>query len=493
MTRVHATAPGAIIHQARDAARSWSSVPLHRRLALLRTLRHAVVTHLDRLVDAIRMDTGKVRAEALLTDLLPTLELMHYNEHHASRVLAPESRAGSILFRGASARVEYDPWGVVLIVCPWNNPFQLMLVPAATALAAGNAVVLKPSERTPATASALRSLLDGADLGAPLVHMIEGGPETAVSLLEAGPDFAFFTGGTRAGRELYRAAASRLVPVLLELGAKDPMIVFRDADLARASDAAVYGAFAHDGQHCVSVSRLLVDASIESTFSQTVAERASRLVRGRDLAETLAPSTAGRIQGQIAAAVDRGARLLIPRRDGRPVLPAVLSAVTPEMDVVREETFGPVLPVLPFRDEDEAVALARSADHGLSASVWTRDPERARRLASRLRTGGVCVNNVLVNAGHPALPFGGVGSSGFGRYHGPEGLRAFVRPRAVMDQVSASPREMHWFPYDEELAGLVEELIRLRYGDEGRGPSGWWRWIRLEGRRRPRMMRKDPS
>jgi acyl-CoA reductase-like NAD-dependent aldehyde dehydrogenase len=366
-------------------------------------------------------------------------------------------------------------------------------VPAATALAAGNAVVLKPSERTPATASALRSLFDGAELGVPLVHVVEGGPDTAVSLLEAEPDFALFTGGTRGGRELYRIAASRLIPVLLELGSKDPMIVFDDTDLERASDAAVYGAFAHDGQHCISVSLLLVQASVASTISQAVTERASRLVRGRDLADTLDPAMAERIQGLITSAVGQGARLLTPSRDGQPVLPAVLSAVTPDMDVFREETFGPVLPILPFRDEDEAVALARSVDRGLNASIWTRDPDRAGRLASRLRTGGVCVNNVLVNAGHPALPFGGVGASGFGRYHGPEGLRAFVRPRAVMDQVSASPREMHWFPYDEELAGLVEELIRLRYGDEGRGPSGWWRWFRLEGRRRPRMMRKDPS
>jgi acyl-CoA reductase-like NAD-dependent aldehyde dehydrogenase len=491
MTHEHAIAPGDIVNQARDASRSWSSIPVHRRIPLLRSLRHAIVNQLDSLVDAIRKDTGKVRTEALLTDMLPTLEQLQYNERHASRVLAPDPRAGSILFRGARARVEYDPWGVVLTVCPWNNPLQLTLVPVATALAAGNAVVLKPSERTPATASAIRSLFEESGLGAPLVHVVEGGPELTVSLLESDPDFIFFTGGTRAGREVYLAAASRLIPVLLELGSKDPMIVFGDADLARASDAAVYGAFAHDGQHCVSVSRLLVEASIETSFSQAVAERASRLVRGRDLADMLDPSMTGRIQGLVASAIDRGARLLTPRRDGRPVLPAVLSAVTPDMKVVREETFGPVLPVLPFRNEDEAVALARSADHGLSASVWTRDPERARRLASELRTGGVCINNVLVNAGHPALPFGGVGSSGFGRYHGPEGLRAFVRPRAVMDQASASPREMHWFPYDEELPGMLEELIRLRYGGEGHGPSGWWRWLRLEGCRRPRMMRKD--
>jgi acyl-CoA reductase-like NAD-dependent aldehyde dehydrogenase len=286
------------------------------------------------------------------------------------------------------------------------------------------------------------------------------------------------------------AAAERLIPAILELGAKDPMIVFEDADLERAADAAVYGAFAHDGRHCVSVARLLVHEPVAEPLARAVAAGASRLVRGRDLAESVDPAAASRLQGLIADALARGARLLTPRIDGLPALPAVLDRVRPEMAVAREETFGPVLPVLAFRDESEAVALACGIDLGLVASVWTRDPDRVRRLTARLRTGGVCVNNVLVSAGHPALPFGGVRQSGFGRYHGPEGLRAFVRPCAVMEQAVAGPREVNWFPYDEDADGLVEELVRLRYGPDGSGPAGWWRWLRLEGRRRARLKRK---
>ena len=473
----------------RQAMRIRPEAALRSRIALVRSLRQAVVHRLDRLAQAVVKDAGKVRTEALLTDILPTLEQLRYYERLALKVLAGKPRKGSLLFLGGDARVEYLPFGVVLVVVPWNNPFQLAMVPTATALLGGNAVIIKPSERTPNVAAELRACFDAAGISPSLVQVTEGGPEVVQDLIAERPDLVFFTGGTVGGREVLRLAAEHLIPTVLELGGKDPMIVFGDADLERAAHAAVYGAFAHNGQHCISVERLYVEAPAYERLAAAVTAGAARLVRGRDLAPTVSPQTRERVLRQIASSLEAGARLLTGTEGGHPALPAVVADVRHNMPIMREESFGPVLAVMPFGDEAEAVALANDSEFGLNASVWTKDPDKARRVASRLQSGCVCTNDVLINAGHPSLPFGGVKRSGFGRYHGPEGLLAFVQPKAVFGRNRPGRQEMNWFPYDERLEQMTEELIRLRYGRR-QGLLNWLRRWRLLGRQRTVRLRR---
>lgn len=467
------------ISTARASAIEWGRTSLTERGVRLRGLREAVVDDLQGVVDAVSADTGKVRSEALLTDVLPTLEIMLRNESLAASSLKPERRPGSLILPDARATVTREPWGTVLVIGPYNNPLQLNLLPAASALMAGNAVVVKPSEKSPHTAAVLRQLFDAADLPIGLAHVCEGGPDVARALVDERPDLIFFTGGARGGRAIMEAAAAHPIPVMLELGGKNPMLVFADADLERAAQAAVYGAFAHDGQHCVSVGRLCVHDSIHDEFASAVAEGASRLARGRDIATAVDDATAARARSSVAPALEAGARLLTGTKDGRVQLPAVLVDVTSDMAVAREETFGPVLPVMRFSDVSQATELAQLADYGLNASVWTRDLPVARRMARELASGCVFINGVLTNAGHPSLPFGGVGRSGFGRYHGPEGLRAFTRAKSVLERPGRVAPDINWFPFGDNVEDLSECLIRLRYGRKKGMFSRMAGWLRL--------------
>lgn len=476
---------------ARKAGAEWSSLPLITRVKRLARLKREITARRAEILDAVQQDAGKVRTEALLTDLLPTLECLLYNEKNAIRVLSPDRRPGSLLFPGTRGKVVHEPYGTVLVVAPWNNPFQLSILPAASALVAGNAVIIKPSERSSRVAAVLRELFDAAELPAPLVQVVEGGPEVVADIIEAGPDRILFTGGLRGGRAVHRLAAEKTIPVIMELGGKDAMIVFADADLKLAARAAVYGAFAHDGLHCVSVERLYVEAHTFEDFSTQVAEGALRLRRSNDREGDLVAETdamvAERIQFQIDDALARGARLLTPCRDEKAILPAVLAGVPADAHLMREETFGPVLAIASFTSEGEALHLANDCNFGLNASVWTGDRARAERIASGIESGCVCINNVLVNAGHPALPFGGVKKSGFGRYHGPEGLLAFTRPKAVLQQSWARFGGLNWFPYTSDLAEITDDLICLRYGESGNPLQKIMAWLSLAVKGKARL------
>ncbi|QIA27393.1 aldehyde dehydrogenase family protein [Thermaerobacter sp. PB12/4term] len=460
----------AVVARARAAFPAWAQLPVRERVACVARLRRYIVRHRDELARVISAGTGKPLVEALVHDLLTTADALKSAEKLAPRVLRRQRQPMSLLLFGKIPYVERKPYGCVLVVAPWNYPFNLAVVPAATALLAGNTVILKPTEVTPGISRAIEEAFFMAGFPPGVVQVVHGGAEVGQAVLDAGPDFVFFTGSTATGRRIASAAAQRLTPSVLELGGKDPMIVFPDADLARAARAAVWGSLANCGQTCIGVERIYVHEAVKDRFVDRVLDELARLRRAEpegtggdparvaadpdlDLGLMTTPRQVAIVREHVQDALARGARALtpVPSFEGRFVPPVVLVDVDPQARVMREETFGPVIAIAGFRSADEAVRLANDSPFGLGASVWTRNGRLAREIASRLEAGGVCINDVIIHFAHPALPFGGVKESGWGAYHGRAGLEAFTYPSAVLVEpgwlAGKLVSSLLWYPY----------------------------------------------
>lgn len=451
-----------LAERARQAGPAWAQTSFKERAACLGRLRNLIVNEMDAIAGILTTVTGKTPVEAVMTEIIPTVENLRYLEKNLSRVLSAEKRPTPFSYRHATSHVERHPWGWVLILSPWNFPFQLSLVPMATALAAGNAVVLKPSELSTEVGKWVEGLFHRAGFPKDAVTLAIGDGQVGQQLIDAKPDLVFLTGGVETGKKVMAAAAAHLIPVILELGGKDPMIVFDDAPFERAVQGAVYGAFANAGQVCVATERLYVQKGVHDAFVAALVARTNALRVGTthddDMGAITDPRQASTIQRHIDDALQKGAQLRTERWTRGPMMsPVILTQANHTMAVMTEETFGPVLPIMSFRTEEEVIALANDSKFGLNASVWTLNLDRGRRVISRVATGNGVVNDVLKNIGNPHLPFGGVKQSGFGRYHGPEGLRAFSYEKSVMVNKGTAQRELNWFPYSR----AVYENLRI--------------------------------
>lgn len=462
-----------ILARAREAQPAWAARSASQRCATLSRLRRAIALECESIAESIARETTKPLLEALSGDVLVTLELMRYYEAHAPAILRPR-RVGkpAFFFRGARFESHLEPYGVALIFGPSNYPFQLSMIPAITALAAGNAVVLKCSERTPQTAALIARLCAKADLPPDLVQVLHDGPEESAALIDARPDIILFTGSSRHGQMVAEHAAKHLIPTILELGGKDAALVFADCHLERAVEGITYGAFSNAGQVCVGVKRVYVEASIYEDFVARMKQRIASLRVSTDPAADLCPISGARateLHAQIEDAIARGATLQTAR-DRSGLLgsePVLLTGVSPESRILAEECFGPVLCAAPFASEEEALALANQSPFALSASVWTRNRARARRIAARISAGSCSINDVIRVIANPRAAFGGNRHSGHGRYHGPEGLRAFSRVRTIMQASDRRVREINWFPFSGRTGRLLAGLLRFRHGQAG--------------------------
>lgn len=457
--------------RARAVQPAWSALKVRVRCAYLGRLRRGIARQCEAIAAVIARDAGKPLLDALAGDVLVTLEQIGYYERHAEKILR-RRRVGKpfFLFQGARFETHFEPHGVVLVCGPSNYPFQLSVIPMITALAAGNAVIVKCSEHAPSTAKLIEELCRSAQLPQDLVQVVHGGPEEAEALLEAHPDFAFFTGSSQHGQQVAERAARRLIPVALELGGKDASLVFEDCHVDRAVEGIAYGAFSNTGRVCVAVKRVYIQETIFDEFVAKLKARLARLHVGDDADAdlgVLSRSAQDVHLAQVRDALNRGGRLCFPSKDALAGGPVLLSDVPDDARLVAEETFGPALMVAPFRDEEEAIALANASAFALSSSVWTRDGARARRVAARMSAGSCAVNDAIRVIANPYAPFGGNGKSGYGRYHGEEGLRTFSRIKTVMHVSGRSAQQINWFPFTVQTRIQLARLIRFRHGMAG--------------------------
>jgi acyl-CoA reductase-like NAD-dependent aldehyde dehydrogenase len=460
------------VARARTAQKAWAALSFHERGAIVLRAREIVLDQTDEIAKIIAQETGKPAPEATSMEIVPGLDLMHYFARNACDLLEPQPiDIAQYGVMGRSSQIVYKPLGVIGIISPWNFPWATPLAETVMALMAGNAAVLKPSELTPFTALKIGEIFKNAGLPTGVLEIVTGDGSTGAALVDVAVDKVMFTGSIETGKRVAEAAARHLTPVVLELGGKDPMIVFEDANLKNAARAAVWGAFCNAGQACASIERCYVHESIAKEFIDSVVNETVALKQGApdsddiDLGAMSNERQLKIVEDHVADAKLRGAQVLtggkrLSEREGWFHEPTVLVNVDHSMKLMRDETFGPVLPIMTFQSEDEAVRLANDSIYGLTASVWTNNLGRGERVAQKIQAGTVMVNEVVYTHAIAQVPWGGVKQSGYGRTHGRFGLLELVTPQHIHVNRMPWVPDVWWFRYSKEAAELFRGLAR---------------------------------
>lgn len=428
----------------------------------LAALAEAVGNMEEEIFAALKEDLGKPAAEALSSEFAFVLEEIRFTRKHLKKWMQPKKLPTPPHLLPGKTFVHREPLGAALVIAPWNYPFQLALAPAVSALAAGNTVILKPSELAPATSALLKKLVESA-FRPELFAVVEGGVPETTALLSLKFDHIFFTGSTKVGRIVYEAAAKNLTPVTLELGGKSPAIVAADADLALAARRIAWGRFANAGQTCVAPDYAYVHSSVAEEFLVKL-EACVRDFYGDDpqkshsYARIVNLQNLQRLDGLLSRERIRFGGVLSPR--DKYLSPTVIYPATWQDPAMRDEIFGPILPVLPFEKVDDAFAEIRRHDKPLAAYVFTADKTLAKKFTETLSFGGGCVNDTVVHLSNPHAPFGGVGASGTGAYHGEKGFVTFSHEKTVLSRTRWLDLSVRYPPYTERKLSFMRKLLR---------------------------------
>ncbi len=443
---------------ARQKSFSFRKTSIAQRVNEILKIKRYIVENMEDIVEELSKDLGKTKSEALLMEIFPVLDCIKYYEKNAENILRNKKIKTPIALMGKKSFVFYEPLGTVLIISPWNFPFNLSLIPIISAVLAGNTVVYKPAEDATYSATIIEKILKESGFEEDVVTFIYGkSSEIGDALIEGRPNKIFLTGSTATGKIIMEKAAKYLIPVELELGGKDPMIVFDDANITRAANAATWGSLLNCGQACVALERIYVQEKVYDDFVKKVVANVKKVKQGWDtkgdvdIGSITGSNQIKIIKDQIKDAKAKGAKILIGGNVKDMFFePTVLVNVDHSMKIMREETFGPVISIMKFKTEEEAINLANDSPYGLNASVWTADKEKALRVSGEIVTGGVAINNALISSANFALPFGGAKQSGIGRYHGAYGLHAFSNIKAVMYEKGSKDHDIQWYPFRKE-------------------------------------------
>jgi len=452
---------------------NWTNWNQSQRIKSISKFLKYFVKHQDEIIEVMILESGKTKMDALL-EFFAVCESIKYVCKNAEKALRTEKRHSGIFFT-KKASVNYLSYGVIAIISPWNYPLILSLVPIINAIVSGNTVVIKPSELTPFTTLKAIELMERSGIPKGVVNAVIGDSETGSILVESpSTKLVSFTGSTNVGRKIAEICGRLLKPCLLELGGNDPMIIFQDADIERAAKAAIWGGFFNSGQSCISVERVYVHEKAKDAFLKALKNELNQMPKEsnglyRDIGCLISNNQLTKINEHVSDAIKKGGEVF---HGGKTIHagskyfePTVMTNVSHEMLIMREETFGTEISVITFDTDQEAISLANDSEYGLNASIWTNDVSKARKFAKLIHAGGVCINDCLTNYLIADLPFGGVKESGLGRIHGVEGIRAYTYSQAIVESNNfLRIPEIWWYPYSLKKMNLFRKLIRVLYG-----------------------------
>jgi len=464
----------AAVARARKAQEGWGRLSFDERAAYMWRLLDHFVNHQDEIIDAVIAETGKPRPEAIAMEVYAPCDAICYYAKRAKKFLKPEKRRiHGPLGLMKKLRVVYKPLGVVGLITPWNGPIALAVNPTVQALMAGNAVVHKPSEVTPFSTLVFKKFTEAAGFPDDLYQVVQGDGATGAALIDSGVDKVSFTGSVATGRRVAEECGKRLIPCSLELGGKDAMIVCEDADLQRAADGALFGSCMNSGHFCCGTERIYVVESVYERFVEKVVEGARELRQSDegecDVGPIFWDKQLDIIEAHVEDARSRGAKVLVggrrnPDLEGLYYEPTVVTDVTQDMDLMRKETFGPIISIMKVKDEEDAIRHANDSDYGLNGNVWTVDQEKGFRIAERIDTGGVCVNDMAITYGVPEAPFGGRKDSGVGQINGKTGIRGYCHAQPITADRRGKGKIQGGFPYTTKAGNDMQKFIKILWG-----------------------------
>ncbi len=456
------------------AWQSWSGASFETRKEILTKAAAVIAEDAERYARIVSDETGKTVMDALMADIYPVAGLLKYYAKNLKKFLKPVKGEANIFLPARKSYYTYEPKGVVGVISPWNYPLSLSAGPVITAVAAGNAVVLKPSSQTTGSGIAIKEIFEKAGLPEGVVQTITGsGSVTGQALIEnEGIDMLFFTGSTGVGKMVNVTAAKRLIPTIMELGGKDVAIVTKNANLDRAAHSIAWGAFTNSGQTCIGMEIAIVHKDVYEQFLEKITKITKDLKSGDKSGEIGSMTMAAQlkiVEEQVEDAVSGGAAIITggkrdPDKKGLFYPPTILTGTNMNMKLMTDETFGPLLPIVPYENIDEAIEIANSTEFGLSGAIFTKDMAEGRSIAKRMNTGSVNINDVLITFANHSLPFGGNKQSGVGRYHSKMGLRAFTNIKSITEfPWDLYNKEPYWYPVLKNGDLLIKEALRVLF------------------------------